>query len=561
MSLAEVLRANKFAGFPLNVARSIIKQCLLGLSYLHSLSIVHSDLKPDNILLSPSGLEEIIREQLRAERIARLKREESERLHPPLLLPRQPYTPKTPGLSPEQVKQMQDVRERVEREKWDITPSVPLATPIDFMQASPSLRHPRPDRLSTSHPGNSALPFVTPPKLAAIAKAARGMISPPAHIDLPDSGYKVADSSRPLSTMSTINLSRQNSGSNNTSPLLARAMASSDASNYSYGAPLQRYPSRHYIVAKPATIFDLAEDLLEAPAEIHFETLESEMSVQTTATAAGETFRPSSFPKKGSPLALLDTQVCLANLVAPPASSFAKSLVGSKLNGIALSRTGSGSTFAAESGSGSSQNGDVRLSSSFMSRGTGGSSSSLESSFTADSALRGYEAGSPTEALKIRWNCDNTPSQPSYIGSAGASSSSSPIATKYGMPKASSVSMDAQGAHGSVFRPNVIPHPLLAPYQPLTIEDRLRQLALREDALHAKADLGPKSVKSPAEPVVKVKIADLGNALFFADAKSEKNLPTHVCTRYYREPGNIIGAEYDLGIDIFALGCTVGHLQ
>lgn len=68
MSLAEVLRANNFAGFPLSVAKSIIKQCLLALSYLHSLSIgklypcmtqwdialnqcpitVHTDLKPED---------------------------------------------------------------------------------------------------------------------------------------------------------------------------------------------------------------------------------------------------------------------------------------------------------------------------------------------------------------------------------------------------------------------------------------------------------------------------------------------------------------------------------
>jgi serine/threonine protein kinase len=130
---------------------------------------------------------------------------------------------------------------------------------------------------------------------------------------------------------------------------------------------------------------------------------------------------------------------------------------------------------------------------------------------------------------------------------------------KYGIRAATSTSIDAARTQGSsIFRPNVIPHPLLAPYQPLTIEERLRQLAIREDYLAAQAAGKQEPAEAVFDPAVKVKLADLGNALFYADAKASRTLPTHVCTRYYREPGNIIGVEYDLGVDVWALGCTVG---
>ena len=528
-----------------------------------SRTIVHTDIKPDNLLLSHPEIEDILKKQLRSELIARLKKEEQERLRSAEIRgPRQPYIPKTPGLSPEQIKAMQDIREKVEAEKWEITPVLPVSSPIGFMKAGKSpARTASSSRTTPNHPGAVREPVVTPDRRSQAPKTAQG-ISPPPPIDLPDSGFRTAGPSRLVATASNLTLSRRDSRSHNTSPLLARAIAAQDNSPYLHGAPLERYPTRQYM-ASPLNESEMPRFDQLPPAAISFNNdgpgaFIREVSVQTVATASGGAL-PLSYPSaKAIPLAGLDTSFCHAKLIPPDADSITSSLIGSQLSGGGITRSSSGSGLGPGSGSGSSQNGDGWLSGSFYSsQRTGGSASSMESSFTADSGLRAFKPSSPTDALRIRWEQDNTPNQPFQTDSFPASSS--PMIIKYGIRAATSTSIDAARTQGSsIFRPNVIPHPLLAPYQPLTIEERLRQLAIREDYLAAQAAGKQEPAEAVFDPAVKVKLADLGNALFYADAKASRTLPTHVCTRYYREPGNIIGVEYDLGVDVWALGCTVG---
>lgn len=67
----------------------------------------------------------------------------------------------------------------------------------------------------------------------------------------------------------------------------------------------------------------------------------------------------------------------------------------------------------------------------------------------------------------------------------------------------------------------------------------------------------PARVKSDPLLNVHVKLSDLGNAIYYNELKRKGALPENVCTRQYRPPENIIQAEYNLGIDVWALGCVV----
>jgi dual specificity protein kinase YAK1 len=51
LNLYEVLKRRQFRGFPLSVVRSIIRQAMAGLKDLSSKSVVHCDMKPENVLM------------------------------------------------------------------------------------------------------------------------------------------------------------------------------------------------------------------------------------------------------------------------------------------------------------------------------------------------------------------------------------------------------------------------------------------------------------------------------------------------------------------------------
>lgn len=135
MSLTDVLRRNDFDGLPVKTTKLITKQVLTGLSYLHSLGIAHTDIKPDNILLyhSSRSMSKILRTQLKADDEERERQEAEEALKPkPEPINWLEYKPKIPGLNPQQIREIQLARIRAESRKWTITPSMPLDSPIPF---------------------------------------------------------------------------------------------------------------------------------------------------------------------------------------------------------------------------------------------------------------------------------------------------------------------------------------------------------------------------------------------------------------------------------------------
>lgn len=52
MSMSEMLRQNDFQGLPLRLVKRMTKQMLQGLQFLHRRDYIHTDIKPDNILLA-----------------------------------------------------------------------------------------------------------------------------------------------------------------------------------------------------------------------------------------------------------------------------------------------------------------------------------------------------------------------------------------------------------------------------------------------------------------------------------------------------------------------------
>jgi len=135
MSLTDVLRKNDFDGLPIKTVKLITKQVLTGLSYLHSLGIAHTDIKPDNILLyhSPRQMSKMLRTQLEADEAEKERQEREEALNPkPEPINWLEHKPKIPGLNPQQIREIQLARIRSEQRKWVITPSFPIESPIPF---------------------------------------------------------------------------------------------------------------------------------------------------------------------------------------------------------------------------------------------------------------------------------------------------------------------------------------------------------------------------------------------------------------------------------------------
>ena len=60
ISLYEAIKVNEFKGFSINLVKTIMKNILKGVSYLHSQNIIHCDLKPENIMINNKGIIKII---------------------------------------------------------------------------------------------------------------------------------------------------------------------------------------------------------------------------------------------------------------------------------------------------------------------------------------------------------------------------------------------------------------------------------------------------------------------------------------------------------------------
>ncbi|CAN0163964.1 unnamed protein product [Ascophyllum nodosum] len=52
LSLYEYLKKNDYRGFPMNIMRPIARELLQAIEFLHSIKLIHTDLKPENVLLT-----------------------------------------------------------------------------------------------------------------------------------------------------------------------------------------------------------------------------------------------------------------------------------------------------------------------------------------------------------------------------------------------------------------------------------------------------------------------------------------------------------------------------
>ncbi len=55
-SLYDILRRDCYEGFPVDLVRELARQLLETLSFLHGIGLIHTDLKPENVLVVTAGL-------------------------------------------------------------------------------------------------------------------------------------------------------------------------------------------------------------------------------------------------------------------------------------------------------------------------------------------------------------------------------------------------------------------------------------------------------------------------------------------------------------------------
>jgi dual-specificity kinase len=58
-SLYEVIKMNKYEGFPIHFVQKIARQVIKTLEYLHEQRLVHTDLKPENICFTDTKLVQV----------------------------------------------------------------------------------------------------------------------------------------------------------------------------------------------------------------------------------------------------------------------------------------------------------------------------------------------------------------------------------------------------------------------------------------------------------------------------------------------------------------------
>lgn len=77
-NLLSVIKRYKHRGIPINIVKQITKQVLLGLEYLHTeCGIIHTDLKPENVLVCIPDVERFLRREHAMTEVEKVCRDES----------------------------------------------------------------------------------------------------------------------------------------------------------------------------------------------------------------------------------------------------------------------------------------------------------------------------------------------------------------------------------------------------------------------------------------------------------------------------------------------------
>lgn len=573
MSLTELLRNNHFRGFPLHLVKKVAREALQGISYLHSLDMVHTDIKPDNILVAHKDIKEILVRQLaKEEEIKEAERKKEVNAAAALKMHHHAKTPvenTARGVIRSNAEDPTNKsRTSIAGSRWDVTDRTVYVFPSEPINFDAELLAEH-DTSGTGRNGKAfGIPWLQGRNIDEFG-------SVPGDAQLSSKWRKLNDPFELATAPST--------------PPMASRYSSSHPNPIQ---PLDAPSGPCALAGSPENITSFGGMPFEVP--------------PTASTSSSEDFKASSMPNISAGPSLRDLstfqfadQASVAHLLPRTRPTHAANTeLDDDLDDNILtmvkrsSRSRSRSTTGKRSASTSPA---VNLRKTFEQMSLGMADFQREEEPAAQSTSSSADSGVSGHAYFPRAAAtERSQSQASSVQSSGTQLTRSCSTSS---SKTNTSESSVSGFHGSDVPVSRAPASTtggsVQSFNTLSSQDCFRpelvniQMNLvdttfptesppRTDSDSSYNDSSPQGSSQELSPFstastdwtaststrrnldsISFKVADLGNALFFSQAKSFKCLPDVIATRQYRPPEVIIKAPWDASADIWSLACVV----